>query len=357
MHPPAAETTSAAPSQRPSTQSRLDAAYASAVAAAGGEVVRRIRIAELRIDLRSAGPAMLERLGGAFAHLVDDTDGPPGLDVCLWDSSDDPAATPPLPATDPNEPRGAVFYSSDGPFELAYQPGLGQLSALDADRAVAWFWSRDHNELPFWEPSAPIRQILHWWFARNDLMLVHGAAVGNADGGVLLVGRGGSGKSTCALATLMSDLLYAGDDYVAVRVGATPWIYSVYSSGKLEPEHSRLLPHLPAPGFAGDPSLDEKSVFYVSERFADRMCRGFPLRAVLVPRVTGSAPRIVPVDKATALRALAPSTLLQLYPARPDALARMAALLRVVPAFGFEVGGDIDGIPRAIEAFLAGEPA
>ena len=68
------------------------------------------------------------------------------------------------------------------------------------------------------------------------------AAVGQAAGGVLLVGAGGSGKSTCALSCLTSDLLYAGDDYVAVELRPEPRVLSLFCSGKLEPDHAALLP-------------------------------------------------------------------------------------------------------------------
>ncbi|HXH98505.1 MAG TPA: hypothetical protein VNH40_14950, partial [Gaiellaceae bacterium] len=302
-------------------------------AAANGVVERRVRLGGLVLGLRAAGPRLLEQLGPALDHLAGDFDEDPALTISIWDSAGAGVAPPPLPETDPDEPRGAVFYSADDLRQVAYQPGLSQLSAYDSAAGAAWFWCRSSATLPFWEPAAPFRQILHWWLARRGLMLLHGAAVGLSTGGVLLAGRGGSGKSTCALASLTSDLLYAGDDYVAVAEDPEPYVSSLYCSGKLQPGHAKLLPHLPPPSFDGDGSPEEKAVFYVRERFPDRMCQGFPLRAVLVPTVRGSEPRITPVPAGAALRALAPSTLLQLYPARPEALAGMARLLRRVPAY------------------------
>ena len=144
----------------------------------------------------------------------------------------------------------------------------------------------------------------------------------------MLVGAGGSGKSTCALSCLTSDLLYAGDDYVGVQLEPEPRVLSLFCSGKLEPDHAELLPHLPSPSFAGDGALEEKSVFYVAERFPERMCRGFPLRAIVAPRVQGAEPQVTERGPAQVLAALAPSTLLQLVPARQEALSAMAGLLR-----------------------------
>jgi hypothetical protein len=184
------------------------------------------------------------------------------------------------------------------------------------------------------------------------MLLLHGAAVGNLAGGVLLVGAGGSGKSTCALSSLASGLQYAGDDYVGVQLGSEPRVVSLYCSGKLEPSHARLFAHLPPASFVGDGGLEEKSVFYVGKRFPDQMCEGFPLRAIIAPRVQGSAPRIYPLPAAQALAALAPSTLLQLVPGGQQALTAMAGLLKRVPAFRLEVGGPVQTLPSALQQLL-----
>jgi hypothetical protein len=347
MHPqPASPAAGAA-----ATLGALRDAYGRATAV-GDEAELDVTVAQGGVKVRAADGELLEILGRAIEHLAVDGWECPELTIHVWDSADGPSTTPPLPAADPDGPRGAVVYSELDEFQLAYQPGLGQLHAYDARSRSAWFWCRDRHNLPFWEPSAPFRQILHWWFAPRGVMLLHGAAVGRADGGILLVGRGGSGKSTCALASLASDLLYAGDDYVAVSLEPEPLVHSVYASGKLVPGHSKLLPHLPTASFAGDEAADEKSIFFVSAAFPERMCRSFPLRAVVAPRVTPGRPSFHEATSAEALKALAPSTLLQLYPARPAALAKMADLLRRVPAYTFETGDVIEAIPGAIARLL-----
>jgi hypothetical protein len=313
----------------------------------------RLRIAGAPVLVRFAGQDLTDRLARAFAHLVDDSGDEPVLTICVWDSEGSGAPPPPLPEVANDAPRGTTVYAAEEGRRLAVRPILGQLSAYDPGSGVGWYWCRSSADLPFWEEAAPFRQLLHWWLPEQGKLLVHGAAVGYETGGLLLVGRGGSGKSTCALSTLESPLLYAGDDYVAVDPGSEPHVYSLYCSGKLVPEHSRLLPHLPAPTFAGDGSREEKSVFYVAERFPERMCDGFPLRAVVAPRVRGSAPAHTPAGVAEALAALAPSTLLQLVPAEAEALKTMAGLLERVPAFRLGVGGSVNLVPPALERILA----
>ena len=328
----------------------LATSFERAAHAADLVVERAIRIGDAPVRLRFAGAVLAEQLSRAFDHLADKDPREPELTIDVWDS--ERSEPPPLPSLAPGSPRGTTVYTAGEGRHFASRPALGQLSAYERETARAWFWCRSSNELPLWEPAAPFRQIFHWWLPDHGALLVHGAAVGQASGGVLLVGAGGSGKSTCALSCLTSDLLYAGDDYVAVQLQPEPRVLSLYCSGKVEPEHAALLPHLPFPTFAGDGALEEKSVFYVAEQFPERMCRDFPLRAIIAPRVQGDVPRVSKLGPAQALAALAPSTLLQLVPARQEALSAMAALLGSIPAFGLEVGGPTEQIPPTIEHLL-----
>lgn len=313
---------------------------------------RSIRIGDAPVRLRFAGAALADQLSRAFDHLVYEEAREAELTIDVWDSEDPGTPPPPLPKLAPGSPRGTTFYAADEGRHFATRPALGQLSAYDRASSRAWFWCSNAKELPFWELAAPFRQILHWWLPDRGALLLHAAAVGQPAGGVLLVGAGGSGKSTCALSCLTSDLLYAGDDYVAVELQPEPRVLSLFCSGKLEPDHSARLPHLPSPSFAGGQALEEKSVFYVDERFPGRMCRDFPLRAIVAPRVHGTEPQVSRRGPAQVLAALAPSTLLQLVPARQEALSAMAGLLADIPAFGLEVGGPTELIPPTIKRLL-----
>lgn len=325
-------------------------------AQATGRVDCSIQIGDARVRLCFAGNALAEQLSRAFAHLVQQDAGEPELTIHVWDAQDSGMQPPPLPSLAPGSPRGTTVYTAEEGRQFACRPALGQLSAYEQRSGRAWFWCHSAYQLPFWEPAAPFRQIFHWWLPDRGALLLHAAAVGEPSGGVLLVGAGGSGKSTSALSCLTSDLLYAGDDYVALELGSEPRVLSLYCSGKLEPGHAALLPHLPAPSFAGDGALEEKSVFYVADAFPERMSRGFPLRAIVAPRVEGDAPKVSGRSAMQVLAALAPSTLLQLVPARQEALSAMAALLERIPAFGLEVGGPTSLIPPAIERILREHP-
>ena len=195
--------------------------------------------------------------------------------------------------------------------------------------------------------GVPLRAILHWWLGYHGILQVHGGAVGISDGGVMVVGRGGSGKSTTTLACLSSGLRYAGDDFVALAGEPEPWVHSLYGSGKLEPHHLARFPTLQS--WVSNPVRDaeDKVIVFAEEAAPGVAITGFPLRAVLVPRVVAQEPqsRLQPISPAAALAALAPSTVFQLHPPQPDGLAKMAQLVQRVPCLSLELGSDVNRIP------------
>lgn len=313
------------------------------------------------VSLRFAGTAMMNAVAPAFAHLEADAADDPALVVELWDAKSTATAPPPLPAIEgngPGEAVGALYQYSDADVRTVYQPGFGALTVLGKRpkprrSQAAFYWMRSAEDLPYWERATPIRQLLHWWLGSYGVQQVHGAAVGLPMGGVLFVGNPGSGKSTSALSSLQSPLLFAGDDYVAVALEPEPFVYSLYNTGKIEPHHLERLPHVESSIANADRLQAEKAVIYVHDHYPERTTPGFPLRAILLPTLRKqSKSRIVPASRAAALAALAPSTVIQLHTAGPDALVRMKELVARVPAFVLELGSDIPQIPLAIQRFL-----
>ena len=107
----------------------------SFAAAAGAELIeQQIVLTGEPVLLQFAGTPMFERLAPGFAHLVDASRARPALTLRIWDSAG-ASAEPPLPKV-PEGPRGAVYYSADGAVQVAYQPGLQLLSALDRGAAA-----------------------------------------------------------------------------------------------------------------------------------------------------------------------------------------------------------------------------
>ena len=97
----------------------------------------------------------------------------------------------------------------------------------------------------------------------------------------------------------------------------------------------------------------EKGVFLLAEHFPESIVRGLPLRAVLVPRVTGfPATTLRQGSPAQSLMAVAPSTLLQLSATRESSMRMMSAFVQAVPNFVLELGTDFAAIPGVLRSLL-----
>jgi hypothetical protein len=332
---------------------------AASFAAAGDAAIDDYVVGDAHVSLRFASPALRERLTPAFAHLAarpNERSGAPGLTVHLWDSASTGAEPPPRPPTPPDTPAGALYRFDEPPLRGVYQPGLETLSVLDTQTGVAWHWVADAFEQPSWDQACPIRQLLFWWLGSRGYLQLHAAAVGMPRAGALVVGQVGSGKSTVALACLGSDLLYAGDDYVAVTLEPAPRVASLYNSGKLDPAHvTKRFPHLLPLLDNGDRLESEKAILYVERHFPEQTTRGFPLAALLVTTVRPERrePQIAPASRAAAFAALAPTTMFQLHTAGAAELATLSDLVARVPCYTLELGSDLSALPGKIAELLS----
>jgi hypothetical protein len=336
------------------TLTQLHDDFELAVEAAGQTVDLNLRIAGRQVSIRFAGDAVADALTPALAHLEVDQTESPALTLHVWDGPT-PAFASSLPEPDATARAtgaGPSYYAEEGDFRVLRQPA-NALSVLTHAADRGWFWMPDAQSLPYWEYTAPFRHLFSWWLDASGLCQVHAGAVGTEGAGVLLVGAGGSGKSTSALTSLLDErLFYAGDDYVAVDAGDLYTVYSLYCSGKVHRDDLHRFPHLEA-SLADRVRPDEKSVFYVEQIFPGRTTSGFPLRAIVLPRVTERrSAHVRPVPQAAALAALAPSTIFQLHPPAREALAYMGDLVRRVPAFVLELGSDVETIPAELVRLL-----
>lgn len=253
-------------------------------------------------------------------------------------------------------PRGEVLDLHTDTTTAVFDPGGMVLSVIDRTRGRAWAVKVDDRPYPFWEVGAPLRFIFHDHFSRRGLQLLHGAAVGNDSGAVLIVGRGGSGKSSTALAAAAHGLSYLGDDYCLVDSAGLN-VHALYATGKLVgmTDLERL------PLFRGQSINSDsfehggsgKGVFVV-----DAVCRGSlttsrRLQAIVLPRIdSGPGARVQTASRGDALAAILPSTVGQL----PDAGTRDAhhveRLVSSLPVFGLQVGSDPASIATAISDVL-----
>jgi hypothetical protein len=223
-----------------------------------------------------------------------------------------------------------------------------------------------HDGPPPWFAAAPFRQLIEWTGSVTGALLVHGAMVGRAEGGVLLLGSGGAGKSTTAMAVLAAGGVSTGDDYEWVVQGdspvrgqrpqdADPWQCGkqearVRSLSCFRSFKSRMSARVAAPPvLASAPGLDilppaqeGKRVHFVGEAGV-ALVREQAVLGVLTLEPHGSAPsapRRIPTS--LALVRAAPSTVLQATHLRQVAMGRLTRLVSGLPCYSLALEPDLD---------------
>ena len=332
---------------------------------AAGTEDRHYRFADVTVGVRFCGPTVAAALGPCLEHVRTDVGDAPDVTVHCADAVSTAEPVSPLVGLLLDRidhdwhawltPRHEIRGIGGERVPTAFEPWSGILSAYDRDRKVGAWWIRDAAEVPAYERAAPLRSLLGWALADHGLQSVHAAAVGRPDGGVLLAGPGGSGKSSTALRALAAGFGHLADDYCLISTSGPPTAHSLFAVAKLDgPADLERLPEFRAAVTNPDRAGTEKLVIDLRRDFPDRVLTSFPIRAVVVPRVDPDGPTAsTPLPPAAALRALGPTTLLQLPGAGTDALRAMGDLVRSVPCFELRLGPDADAIPGAVARLLA----
>lgn len=329
-----------------------------------GMVDRDFRIGGRGIRLRFAGETFANLMTRAFAHLAAPALSQPEVTISLWEP---PPGVKPVSFLlraylaavthdwwDFVNQRGELIDFHGPPFLAAYHPGSQLLSLLDLEQNLGLCRRSSELPLPYYEAGSPLRTMLHWWFRGQGMQFLHAAAVGNGAGGVLLAGRGGSGKSTAALACGNSGLQYLGDDYCMVGLHPAR-VYSLYNTCKLVGDGDiARFPGLASRIWNQHREGDEKATVFLQEHWPEWLTGETPLKAILLPHISGeSGSSVRPCAGMEALTALAPTTIAQLPSSGIQELRFMKELVQRVPCFVLNVGTDLSTIPVAIERLLA----
>jgi hypothetical protein len=252
---------------------------------------------------------------------------------------------------------GAVDGFNDARFRTIYQDdafGFHAVSLFDHGTRLGLVWFADHARINWYERAEPLRPAIHWALTNERRCLLHAAAVGDARGAVLLTGSGGVGKTTTTLASINTGLDFVGDNFVLLSLEDEPTVYGLYGTAKLWPETVKRLPHVKSLVRTLDVARGEKIVLDVARHWPCQIATGLPIRAVVIPQITGSeTARVVPCSPGEALLALAPTTVLHL-PRETTGLAAMAQLLRRVPTYRLELADDVMRGPLALSQLLGG---
>src|SRR5579862_1451278 len=230
--------------------------------------------------------AALERLGRAFLRTPENPDSAV-MNVhrlSVWDgtSRDALPPEPPWKSTD-YSPLGVVESLSGDAIRFAFDVETNAFMAHDAGQHASHMWFPSIAQLPVWATAAPFRIVMSWLCNLRGMQIVHGASVAIDGKAVLLAGKGGSGKSTTALACAMAGLGYLGDDYCAVEPSAGK-VHLIYRTAKVSRATLEMLPALQRWVTNRHQLATDKDVLFLDPQDV-RLVRSAELSAILLPRV------------------------------------------------------------------------
>jgi hypothetical protein len=362
----ATRATSAAPAAAERYFDALSAAYAEA-AGRTAAIDYTLAVGRWTIHLAFAGDELLDVVVPALAEAKPAEPVNPTATIRIFDSESTGVDVPPFTWRPVDlKQRGEVDGYNDDRFRTIYHGdvladdgGFDALSMFDEARRTGVFWVSSRERCHWWERAEPLRASLHWALNGETRYLVHAAGVGDERGVVLLAGAGGAGKTTTTVASILAGLSFVGDNYALVSLDETPTAHCVYRNIKLRLGTLELLPEVWDAVERRDVEEGEKHIVDVGRWRPRQVASGLPVRAVVVPRVIGHGEtRMVPSSPIQALAALAPTTVYQL-PHNGGALSAMAELVRRVPTFTLELGGEVADGPAAIRELVdaqAGAP-
>lgn len=316
---------------------------------------RRFRMGPYRLEANFAGKCMRPLMARALEHLREDLPGRVDIALRSFDTVSTGVAMPAPPwDRDAYLAKGAIREWQEGRFRAHYIHTKHVVQLMDVETMRAIYWVQDPTHVPWWERVSPFRQIVHWWACGKKVQPIHAGAVGFVSGGVLVAGSSGSGKSTTTACCLKSPLGFAGDDYVLLdQEGEQAVAHSMFSTTKIVRANMHRLPWLAGWVMNPEGDADEKATVYVNEQAPEKILESFPIRAILLPCVTGKLEtRIVPATAGDAMRCVAPTPMFQLNGDLPGLMKKVAQLVRQTPAYWLEAGTDLEQIPARIVDML-----
>jgi hypothetical protein len=303
------------------------------------------------VHVEFAGAALVSGLTRALRHL----EAPchePSFEIRVWESQTT-GAVPSLPRQ-PSTGLGLQrVVASPGEVRRFYAELSRALYCLDAKRRLG-FACFESTRLPSWDVGAPLRPLWAWWAESEGAQLAHGAVVGSEEQAVLLAGKGGSGKSTTALACFRAGLALAGDDYVIIDSRAPHLAHSLYSTVKVqELELERRFPEL-ARHAISEPRGADKRVLSLCDAGPGHILGRARIRAVAAHGIsTSGTPSLTRASAVRVLAALAPSSLLQLPGPETRGLERLSRTVRGAKTFVLEAGKNERDNVELVQAILA----
>ena len=318
------------------------------------KITKFYRVAGRSVCLSFAGSSLVDLITPALRHLEVDHLDAPDLTICLWDSVS--THMPPIHfpwCKDALDARGEVIGFNTDQIYTVLDIHTKVLHVLDKKRKLALYWINATADLPWWIGGSPLQLILHWWMSSAGIQLTHAAAIGYPQGGVLLAGKSGSGKSTTSLACMKKGMKYISEDYCLINDKPEIWAHSVYNSVKIGEKTLRFFPELERHVENQKRAPEDKAFLFHHKFQPEKILLGCPLKALITLIIADAEDsRLEPIGTQEVIASLSVSTMWQLTHTGPSVFNHLKRVAEFLPCYRLHLGRDLTQAPELIGGLL-----
>jgi hypothetical protein len=215
------------------------------------------------------------------------------------------------------------------------------VAVVDWKSNRAYVWVPSIGAITAYERAAPFRWIIDGLAQRRGLMTMHAAGIGEGGLGVLIVGEGGRGKSTLALAAVGAGMDYLADDYCLVDTKPAHSAFRLFNTAKVRVDSQARLDWVGGLDHETEPVNGGKRIFNLARHAPKRLADRLEIRALLLPEfMDGTRAVIKKASPSDAFRRAAPSTVAQCQGSEAQAATEIARLARTLPCYRIHMPPD-----------------
>lgn len=318
-------------------------------------ICRDVLLAGINLRLKFSNPLVPRYILPAIEQIIVSPSGlPAAYTIFVWDSFSTGIPLPKAPVKFTEiKFSGEITGFNNNRFQAAYFTHARMLSLLDMEKKIAIVCMADVRILPGFEMACPLRSVFNGILKYHKISMVHAAAVGNADGAVLIAGHSGAGKSSTALRCLIGGLNYFGDDVCAIStIEEKPMVFSVYSSGKIHNKDLGKFANIKGTPINKKDIEYEKEIFFLTEAYKNYLPLRGNIKAVLMPCQTVGKIGFSSASSAGVLHVIGSSTAGLLPHTGNEVFLLLASILQKTPFYTFNLGSHPEEIPGAVNNII-----
>jgi hypothetical protein len=306
-----------------------------------------IRLGEIVVKIENYVPELDFHIRTQFAYIIDNK-----LDKCdfkfaVWKYNNDNA----------DEIRCGYQENANSPLSfINIWTDKNEIWAYDADIKTYYFSAKDFSEDAIRQMGHLLVRKIYKLALRRNQTLVHCAAIGFRNHGILFCARGGGGKSTLTVAAMLGGFQYVSDDYLILSQDENKiYAHPIYSTVNLTP--NMLLEQMP--NFKGTKLwqswwMSHKNTYEISAHH-DSFVQKMPINIALFPKICGDiTPFVEPMDKGKAIVQMVHSTNKQMTGdlQNPQLTKKLIGMIKDLDFYQINLCGDLNKNVETLKIFL-----